>query len=155
MADIPQVLANYDALVGVALGAGLTYGFSFLNRRHQEAREDKTRWYQARLDAYADFYRALSDWWLLGVRAQSTQDDREKLVGRLSNAHGLIQFIGSPEVALLSDALFKEAIEEGEDEAQSKLGVFVFAARKDLGDTLDRSIQKEIDRALPPLNEAN
>jgi hypothetical protein len=155
MADVAEVLATYDALVGVALGAGLTYGFSFLNRRHQEAREDKTRWYQARLDAYADFHRALSDWWLLGVRAQSTQDDREKLVGRLSNAHGLIQFIGSPEVALLSNALFKEAIEEGEDEAQSKLGVFVFAARKDLGDTLDRSIQKEIDRALPPLNEAN
>ena len=155
MADVAEVLATYDALVGVALGAGLTYGFSFLNRRHQEAREDKTRWYQARLDAYADFYRALSDWWLLGVRAQSTQDDREKLVGRLSNAHGLIQFIGSPAVALLSNALFKAAIEEGEDEAQSKLGVFVFAARKDLGDTLDRSIQKEIDRALPPLNEAN
>ena len=66
MADVAEVLATYDALVGVALGAGLTYGFSFLNRRHQEAREDKTRWYQARLDAYADFYRALSDWWLLG-----------------------------------------------------------------------------------------
>jgi len=28
--------------------------------------------------------------------------------------------------------------------------LFVFAARKDLGDTLDRSIQREIDRALPP-----
>jgi hypothetical protein len=39
MADIPQLLANYDALVGVALGAGLTYGFGALNRRHQEARE--------------------------------------------------------------------------------------------------------------------
>jgi hypothetical protein len=51
MADIPQVLATYDALVGVALGAGLTYGFGALNRRHQEAREDKTRWYQARLEA--------------------------------------------------------------------------------------------------------
>jgi hypothetical protein len=25
MADIPQVLATYDALVGVALGAGLTF----------------------------------------------------------------------------------------------------------------------------------
>jgi hypothetical protein len=37
MADIPQVLATYDALVGVALGAGLTYGFGALNRRHQEA----------------------------------------------------------------------------------------------------------------------
>jgi hypothetical protein len=31
MADIPQVLATYDALVGVALGAGLTYGFGALN----------------------------------------------------------------------------------------------------------------------------
>jgi hypothetical protein len=41
MADIPQLLANYDALVGVALGAGLTYGFGALNRRHQEARETK------------------------------------------------------------------------------------------------------------------
>jgi hypothetical protein len=52
MADLPQVLATYDALVGVALGAGLTYAFGALNRLHQEAREDKTRWYQARLDAY-------------------------------------------------------------------------------------------------------
>ena len=25
MADIPQVIATYDALVGVALGAGLAY----------------------------------------------------------------------------------------------------------------------------------
>jgi len=52
MADIPQVLATYDALVGVALGAGLTYGLGALNRRHQEKREDATRWYEARLDAY-------------------------------------------------------------------------------------------------------
>ena len=57
MADLAELIATYDALVGVALGAGLTYGFSALNRRHQESREDKTRWYQARLDAYADFYQ--------------------------------------------------------------------------------------------------
>jgi hypothetical protein len=49
MADVAEVLANYDALVGVALGVVLTYGLSALSRRHQEAREDKTRWYQARL----------------------------------------------------------------------------------------------------------
>jgi hypothetical protein len=42
MADIAQVIATYDALVGVALGAGLTYGFGALNRRHQEARENHT-----------------------------------------------------------------------------------------------------------------
>jgi hypothetical protein len=154
MADIAQVLATYDALVGVALGAGLTYGFSALNRRHQEAREDKTRWYQARLDAYADFYRALSDWWLL-ARDQSTQDEREKLVSRLSNALGLISFVGSPEVVLAANALFKEAIGGSKGETQPNLAVFVFAARKDLGDTLDRSIQSDIDRALPPLDEDN
>jgi hypothetical protein len=34
MADLPQVIATYDALVGVALGAGLTYGLGALNRRH-------------------------------------------------------------------------------------------------------------------------
>jgi hypothetical protein len=154
MADILQVIATNDALVGVALGAGLTYGFGALNRRHQEAREDKTRWYQARLDAYADFYRALSDSWLLAVRDQSTQDGRDKLVSRLSNALGLIQLVGSPEVVLAANALFKEAIEESKDEAQPKLAVFVFAASKDLGDTLDRYIQREIDRALP-LDEDN
>ena len=56
MADIAQVLATYDALVGVALGAGLTYAFGALNRRHQEARENQTRWYDARYKAYTDFY---------------------------------------------------------------------------------------------------
>jgi hypothetical protein len=33
MADLAELIATYDALVGVALGAGLTYGFSALNRR--------------------------------------------------------------------------------------------------------------------------
>ena len=47
MADIAQVLATYDALVGVALGAGLTYGFGALNRRHVEKREEATRLYEA------------------------------------------------------------------------------------------------------------
>jgi hypothetical protein len=141
--------------VGVALGAGLTYGFSALNRRHQERREDKTRWYQARLEAYAEFYRALSDWWLLPEREQGTQEDREKLLSRLSNALGLIHLVGSPEVSLTAHALFKEVNMASKDQAQPKLAVFVFAARKDLGDTLDRSIQREIDRVLPPLGEDN
>ena len=151
MADIAQVLATGGTtIVAVAVGAGLTYWLGALNRRHQESREDKTRWYQARLDAYADFYQALSDWWLLAVRDQSTQDERNKLVGRLSNALGLIHLVGSPEVVLTANALF-----ESKDEAQPRVAVFVFAARKDLGDTLDRSIQREIDQALPPLNEDN
>ena len=61
MADMPQVLATYDALVGVALGAGLTYGLGALNRRHQEKREDATRWYEARLDAYRELSRVMTN----------------------------------------------------------------------------------------------
>jgi hypothetical protein len=148
MADTAQVLATYDALVGVVLGAGLTFGFGALNRLHQEAREDKTRWYQARLEAYSEFFGALLDWWLLTAQNATTQDERNKLVGRLSRALGLIQLVGSPEVAVMAHILFKEAL-KGEDKEQPKLGAFVFAARKDLGYTVDRSIQREIDRMLP------
>jgi hypothetical protein len=147
MADIAQVLATYDALVGVALGAGLTYGFSALNRRHQEAREDKTRWYQARLDAYADFYRALSDSWLLVGDERNAE--HKAVVSRLSNALGLIKLVGSHEVSLAASALFDKAIGQSKGETQPNLAVFVFAARKDLGYPVDRYIQKEIDQALP------
>ncbi len=50
MADIGQVLSTGGTtILGVAVGAGLTYWLGALNRRHQEAREDKTRWYQERL----------------------------------------------------------------------------------------------------------
>jgi hypothetical protein len=152
MADIAEVLANYDALVGVALGAGLTYGFGALNRRQQERREDKTRWYQARLEAYAEFYRALYDGWLL-AGDERTEADYKAFVSRLTNALGLIHLVGSVDVTLIAQALFKEALRGEVDDDQTRLAVFVFAARKDLGDTLDRSIQKEIDRALPPLGE--
>jgi hypothetical protein len=58
MADIAQVIANYDALVGVALGAGLTYGFGALNRRHQEKQEEATRLHEARFQAYAQLAQA-------------------------------------------------------------------------------------------------
>ena len=53
-------LAAYDALIGVALGAGLTYGFGALNRRHQEEREDATRWYEVRLNSYVALTQAVS-----------------------------------------------------------------------------------------------
>jgi hypothetical protein len=100
MADIPQVLATCDALVGVALGAGLTYGFGALNRRQHERREDKTRRYQARLEAYLEFYRTLSDWWSPDGQDQSSREEREKLIGRLDSALGFISFVGSPDVVL-------------------------------------------------------
>jgi ABC-type branched-subunit amino acid transport system permease subunit len=72
MADIAQVLvAGGTTIIGVAVGAGLTYWFNTLNRRHQEAREDRnrrhqearedrTRWYEARREAYASMLMAVS-----------------------------------------------------------------------------------------------
>jgi hypothetical protein len=153
MADVAEVLATYDALVGVALGAGLTYGFSALNRRHQEAREDKTRWYQARLAAYTEFYQALSDGWL-PVGAKRTAP--KAAVSRLRNALGLIQLVGSAEVCAITLALFGKAVNNEIGDGQPKVATFLFAARKDLGDTLDRSIQREIDREIDqalPLDE--
>ena len=62
MSDMAQVLATGGtALVSAAVGAGLTYWLSALNRRHQEAREDRTRWYEARLQAHMELYQAAYD----------------------------------------------------------------------------------------------
>jgi hypothetical protein len=135
MADIPQVLATYDALVGVALGAGLTYGFSALNRRHQEAREDKTRWYQARLAAYAEFYQALSDGWL-PVGAKRTAS--KAAVSRLRNALGLIQLVGSAEVCAITLALFGKAVNNEIGDGQPKVATFLSIAPGSLGHRVGR-----------------
>jgi hypothetical protein len=60
IADIAQVLATGGtALVSAAAGAGLTYWLGGVNRRHQEAREDRTRWYEERLGAYVAFHQAV------------------------------------------------------------------------------------------------
>jgi hypothetical protein len=61
VADVAQVLANNQAIVGVVVGAVLGYVLNALNRRHQEKRENETRWYEARLQAYSDFYSIYFD----------------------------------------------------------------------------------------------
>ena len=62
MANIAQVLATGGtALVSTAAGAGLTYWLGALNRRYQEAREDRTRWYQDRFRTYAELSRAYAN----------------------------------------------------------------------------------------------
>lgn len=74
MADLAEVLSTYQALAGVAVGAGLTYWFGALNRRRQEAREDKTRWYETRLKAYAELAQTVSNLiWLTRASTQATQ----------------------------------------------------------------------------------
>ncbi len=95
MADIPQVIATYDALVGVALGAGLTYGFGALNRRHQEAREDRTRWYETRLKAYLEYANAA-----YGVRTlheeSKSQEERRAHAKQLKLSSGCSDLSARP-----------------------------------------------------------
>ena len=98
MADIPQVLATYDALVGVALGAGLTYVFGAFNRRHQEARENETRWYEQRLQAYVDFYRGYAELYWATSNKQPTRDLRKEETKKLFSLLSVIDFVGSPKV---------------------------------------------------------
>ena len=76
MADIAQVIATYDALVGVALGAGLTYGFGALNRRHQEKRENETRWYEKRLQLYIEFSQTVFDTYWRAWRKKNSPQER-------------------------------------------------------------------------------
>jgi hypothetical protein len=106
MADIPQVLATYDALVGVLLGAGLTYGFSALNRRHQEAREDATRWYEVRREAYGALLIATSRV-SKGLRDAAGKPGRpmDELMDELTAAMGAVRLVGSPEVIEAADNL--------------------------------------------------
>jgi hypothetical protein len=139
MADIPQVLATYDALVGVALGAGLTYGFGTLNRRRQEKRENETRWYEARFQAYVQLFRAVVD----AVEAAHSQeeDTHNKALAELSASLQTVRFVGSPEAARSAQSLFQVLVDAIGDEPRplddnrlrDAIWEFSFAARKDLG----------------------
>ena len=107
MADIPQLLSNYDALIGVALGAGLTYGFGALNRRHKEAREDETCWYEARREAYGALLiatsrvaNAIRDAGRTPVRPMGEPNDE------LTAAMGAVRLVASPPVREAADNLF-------------------------------------------------
>jgi len=138
MADIPTLLANYDALVGVALGAGLTYGFGSLNRRRQEARENETRWYEQRLQAYVDFYRAYVELYWAISKKQTTRDFRKEEAKKLFSLLSVIDFVGSPEVrevaAKVFDAIVKEVNKDQPFEGGlSGLNALMTACRKDLG----------------------
>jgi hypothetical protein len=113
MADIAQVLATGGTtIVGVAVGAGLTYWFGALNRRHQEAREDATRWYDARLQAYTEFSGALTEGYFITTRPQIEIEKKERLAQRLMDALGTIELVGSPEVAEAARALAFESTKE-------------------------------------------
>jgi hypothetical protein len=145
--DIAGTLATYDALVGVALGAGLTYGFGALNRRHQEKREDRTRWYETRLKAYAEFTQTVSDAALLMYPSTTSyaekKEARERTSAELRRVVSTIRLVGSPEVVNQAEKLFQAASGELSDGFRGPpfdwkiwgewLGKFGAAARKDLG----------------------
>jgi hypothetical protein len=143
MADIPQVLASYDALVGVALGAGLTYGFGALNRRHQEKREDETRWYEKRFAAYVQITLAVNNTAMLITRAERSLEDREGAAAAVGDALGTIRLVGSEEVIEVAERLAKathgamRTAEAGKPiympPWSALLLEFESAARKDLG----------------------
>jgi hypothetical protein len=140
MADIPQVLANYDALVGVALGAGLTYGFGSLNRRHVEKREEATRLYEARFQAYAKLSQAALSRGVVDPRTSPNAEERlSQAITAATSAMGAIALVGSDEVLITANKLVVIVGEETERrepdlyrlrDAQAS---FRDAARKDLG----------------------
>jgi len=140
MADVGQVLATGGmTIVAVAVGAGLTYWFGALNRRHQEAREDKTRWYETRLQAYAALSGAVFGGLFVRKRRLSVEDGRTYYF-KLTDALGTTNLVGSPETIDAATDLFKEIGEwfDGTDEsAEDRLLLamveFRAAARKDLG----------------------
>jgi hypothetical protein len=116
VADVGQVLATgWTTIVGVAVGAGLTYWFGALNRRHQEAREDKTRWYQARREAYAAFLIATSRV-SKGLRDAAGKPGRPmgELMDELTAAMGAVRLVGSPPVIEAADSLFTAILEDVE-----------------------------------------
>jgi gas vesicle protein len=144
MADIPQVLATYDALVGVALGAGLTYGLGALNRRHQEAREDETRWYQARREAYATFLMAGSQ----SLKYVETKSVSEMPGNEFYAAMNMIRLVGSQPVIEATNNVLK-AIREDARVYKQQIGALkqqVYALR-------ERRQEEEVTSEIEDLNE--
>jgi hypothetical protein len=140
MADIPQVLATYDALVGVALGAGLTYGLGALNRRHQEKREEANRLYEARFQAYAKLSEAALARSVVDPQTSPNVEERfSQAMAAATSAMGSIALVGSEEVLIAANDLI---VKVGEETARTDpdlyrlrdaLIAFREAARKDLG----------------------
>jgi hypothetical protein len=136
--DIAGMLANYDALVGVALGAGLTYGFGALSRRHAEKREDATRWHQVRLETYKELIKAFVRARFIVQRGGPNEDERDEIMLATLSAASTTSLVGSEEVMEAVVSLMQEStrfIKRDSDESRFRevLTQFEAAARKDLG----------------------
>ena len=136
-------LAAYDALIGVALGAGLTYGFGALNRRHQEAREKETRWYEQRRQAYVKLLvSAFAVMHMLTKVevAPPTKAEHDEKFSTLLTALSEVRLVGSAEARQKASDLYGVALrtrpgggESAEDAYSEARKNFETVARKDLG----------------------
>jgi hypothetical protein len=143
MADVGQVLATGGTtIVGVVVGAGLTYWFGALNRRHQEAREDRTRWYEARLQAYRELSAAVSDALILSIESveEAGYEKRAANARMLTKALSSIRLVGSPEVIKRADQVMNITLTQLKNRGKPREGAywgmldaFEAAARMDLG----------------------
>jgi hypothetical protein len=151
MPDIGRTLDALDSTaVGVLLGAGLTYSTSLLNRRHQEKREDKTRWYNSKLEAYSTFLSTVFHQLFIHTRttltAEEPDSERRRLLTdeymqvavALQNATAPIRIVGSTEIIKAVEGVLVQTLDlhEGrkdENRWNAALNAFAEAARTDLG----------------------
>jgi hypothetical protein len=99
VADIgPALVTGGATIVGVVAGAGLTYWLGALNRRHQEEREDKTRWYEARLQAYIKLFDAMTDMTTVLFHPEEPPPEaRWEAMEELRSAESTVHLVGSPD----------------------------------------------------------
>jgi hypothetical protein len=127
------------AVIGVIVGAFLTYLFGALTRRRQEKREDETRWYETRLKAYSEFTALVLN---LRVATRTREVSKEELndfAKQLMAATAAMRLVASPRVLKqsedfthMAEAITKRAsVTEGE--LFKALAKFEAAARNDLG----------------------
>jgi hypothetical protein len=140
MADIAQVLATGGTtIVAVAVGAGLTYWLGALNRRHQEGREDRTRFMQERFQAYSEFTRTA---YLLARSGKRTFENLDALTSAVAS----VNLVASSEVLHASIEVSEVVNEElhnrerldvpvraDSPRLENALARFTNAARRDLG----------------------
>jgi hypothetical protein len=140
MADIAQVLATGGTtIVAVGVGAGLTYWFGALNMRHQEEREDRTRWYDARREAYARFLDAIANHSLVARREDASTDDLVGAATALTSSFSAIRLVGSPDAIRTAGqylAAFLRPQPRDASTMQAAMRAFEAAARTDLGHPL-------------------
>jgi hypothetical protein len=129
-------------IVGVVIGASLTYLFGALNRRHQEAREKETRWYEKRLQAYTELSAVAFDGLVLSLQSieQPSFKEHEANAKMLAKAVASIRLVGSPEVVKRANEVMDITLTQLQKRGEPRRGTywkildaFEASARKDLG----------------------